>query len=303
MNSNSTHKRSLTVALAAFLLTSCASQLSADPAKDPPGSTMTTVHYMNETPPDSAHAMDLYIPSDAPKPVPVILYVHGGAWYLGDKTDTPAPYLVKEGFAVASINYRLTPLNKYPAQLEDCKAAVRWLRANAGKYGLDPNRIGAFGHSAGGHLVALLGTTGGLASEEGKLGNLTQSSKVQAVCDWAGVTDLNTICQELGSNDNFACRPKTGAIAKLLGGDLEDHQDLAKRASPVNFAAANDPPFLIMHGDLDHTVPIQQSEDLNNALKKAHARVTYTVVHGMAHSFFNSTNLKTVTDFFKKELH
>ena len=130
--------------------------------------------------------LDLYLPEGAPRPLPLVVWIHGGGWRNGAKEQTPARRLVERGYAVASINYRLSGEAIFPAQIHDCKAAVRWLRANAAKYGLDAGRVAAWGSSAGGHLVALLGTSGGIMELEGGLGNADQSSRVQAVVDFFG---------------------------------------------------------------------------------------------------------------------
>ena len=134
--------------------------------------------------------LDLYLPEKAEGRLPLIVWIHGGAWWAGSKEDCPAVPLAAKGYAVASINYRFSQHAVFPAQIEDCKAAIRWLRANAAKYHLDADHIGVWGASAGGHLVALLGTTGGVKELEGKGGNLDQSSRVQCVVDWFGPTDF-----------------------------------------------------------------------------------------------------------------
>ena len=155
--------------------------------------------------------------------------------------------LAAKGYAVASINYRLSQHAVFPAQIEDCKAAIRWLRANAAKYHLDPDHIGVWGASAGGHLVALLGTTGSVKELEGKGGNLDQSSRVQCVVDWFGPTDLATMG---GSHD------KPGSPeSRLIGGPVQENKEKARKASPLTYVSKDSAPFLIMHGDQDNTVP------------------------------------------------
>src|SRR5205085_12369694 len=135
--------------------------------------------------------LDLYVPEKVQKPLPLLIWIHGGAWMSGSK-DSPSPALqfTAKGYAVAQVGYRLSQDAKFPAQIHDCKAAVRWLRANAQKYNLDPNKFAAWGASAGGHLVALLGTTGAAAELEGHVSDLKESSRVQAVVDWCGPTDF-----------------------------------------------------------------------------------------------------------------
>ena len=135
--------------------------------------------------------LDLYLPAKADHPLPVIVWIHGGGWLAGSKEGCPAVPFVGKGYAVASINYRFSQHALFPAQIEDCKAAIRWLRANAKKYDLDASHVGVWGASAGGHLVALLGTTGGVKELEGNGGNLDQSSRVQCVVDWFGPTDFS----------------------------------------------------------------------------------------------------------------
>lgn len=236
--------------------------------------------------------LDLYLPEQAARPLPVILWVHGGGWSKGDKTNGPAFRFATKGYAVASMNYRFSQHAVFPAQIHDCKAAVRWLRANAKKYGLDADHIGAWGGSAGGHLVALLGTTAGVKELEGPGGNGDQSSRVQAVVDWYGPTDFLTV----GAKDTRS---------NLLGGDPQQNKEKARKASPVTYVSKDAAPFLIMHGDEDKTVPISQSETFADALKKAGAEVTFVVVKGGKHGgalFTNAESMKQVEDFFAQHL-
>jgi acetyl esterase/lipase len=136
--------------------------------------------------------LDVFYPAKSEKPVPLVVWIHGGAWAGGTKERCPALPLLDGGFAVASVTYRFSQHAKFPAQIEDCKAAIRWLRAHAKELNFDPDRIGAWGSSAGGHLVALLGTTGD-EKDWDKGENLDQSSKVQAVVDWFGPSNLLTM--------------------------------------------------------------------------------------------------------------
>src|SRR5271163_4692110 len=144
--------------------------------------------------PHNAHrrnSLDLYLPSDRQPPYPLVIYIHGGAWKIGDKTDLPdISGLRKSGFAVASINYRLLPEAVFPAQIEDCKSAISWLRANAHAYDLDPEHFAVWGYSAGGHLAALVGTTGDTATPSWAAEKNGVSNKVSAVCVWSGPSDL-----------------------------------------------------------------------------------------------------------------
>ncbi len=206
-------------------------------------------------------------------------------------------FLVAKGYAVASINYRLSQHAIFPAQIEDCKAAIRWLRANAAQHHIDPDHVGVWGSSAGGHLVALLGTTGNVKELEGQGGNLDQSSRVQCVVDWFGPTDFATMG---GSHDG-----PTSAEAKLLGGPVQENKEKARKASPLAYVSKDSAPFLIMHGDQDKSVPIQQSEALAEALKKAGIEATFVVVKGNGHGgpgFNSPENRKLIEDFFAKHL-
>jgi acetyl esterase/lipase len=241
--------------------------------------------------------LDLYLPEKENGLLPVVVWVHGGGWKGGNKDRCPAVRLVTEGFVVASINYRLSQHAKFPAQIEDCKAAIRWLRANANKYQLDPDRIGAWGASAGGHLVALLGTTGDKKELNTHGPNADQSSKVQAVCDWFGPTDFLHMVPLTSQPDN--------PVALLLGGPVQENKEKAARASPATYVAKGNPPFLIMHGDEDKLVPVAQSEEFADALKKVGGEVTLRIYHGAGHggpAFTKPESLKLVEEFFVKHL-
>lgn len=241
--------------------------------------------------------LDLYLPEKADGPLPVVVWVHGGAWQQGSKDRCPAMRFAPNGYAVASINYRLSQHAPFPAQIEDCKAAIRWLRANAKEYKLDPDHIGVWGASAGGHLVALLGCTCDCKELEGKLGNNEQSCKVQCVCDWFGPTDFRPLIE----NSTGA----TGVVEKLLGGPIKDNADKAKLASPITHVTKDDAPILIMHGDKDPLVPISQSESFTAALKKAGVDVTFQTLPGAAHgggAFNSPETMKVIEDFFDKHL-
>jgi acetyl esterase/lipase len=243
--------------------------------------------------------LDLYLPQRAPGPLPLILWVHGGAWRSGNKENSPAIRQAGRGYAVASINYRLSQEALFPAQIEDCKAAVRWLRANASQYNLDPDRIGAWGSSAGGHLVALLGASGGVKNLEGNLGNLKYSSRVQAVVDFFGPTDFLQIGK---FPSRIAHDAPDSPESQLLGGPAQQNPDKARRANPITYISKDDPPFLIMHGDQDQSVPLNQSELLSEALKKAGVEVTFQVVPGAGHGFGGPQVNATVDAFFDKHL-
>jgi acetyl esterase/lipase len=249
-------------------------------------------------------ALDLHLPEGA-GPFPVIVYIHGGGWATGDKEGGPAIRQAGRGYAVASINYRLSWEAKFPAQTEDCKAAVRWLRANAQTYSLDPDRIAAWGSSAGGHLAALLGTTGGVAELEGSAGNPQYSSRVQAVIDWFGPTDLLKIQEQSLSCDLIDHNSLFSPESQLIGCALPACPDKARRASPISYVSADDPPFLIMHGTNDCLVPPLQSQDLYQALVSSGASARLKMIEGAGHggsAFVLAENQNLVDEFLDRHL-
>lgn len=225
--------------------------------------------------------LDLYLPQNASKPLPLVIWVHGGGWQNGSKEGCPplrGGYL-ERGYAVASINYRLSGHATFPAQIEDCKAAIRWLRAHAKEYSLDPQRFGVWGSSAGGHLVALIGTSGDV--KEFDVGaNLDQSSRVQAVCDWFGPTDFSVFVTTPGYESHAS---ESAPEAKLIGGAVMQNLDKAARLNSITYVSKDDPPFLIMHGDKDPTVPLNQSQLLFDALKKSGVSAHFHTIHGAGH--------------------
>ena len=215
--------------------------------------------------------MDVYYPSQNNGHFAVTMYVHGGGWSSGDKAQGAGaieiPELQKAGFLVVSVNYRLAPEYEFPAMIEDVKCAVRSLRAHADEYNLDPNRIGVWGGSAGGHLVALLGTSDESAGfDVGEY--LEYSSRVQAVVDMFGPTDL-TVQFEGGYES-----------ASRVFGDFD-----AALASPVTYVTADDPPFLMLHGEKDALVPIEQSQILLAALQSVGVPAELVPVVNANHSF------------------
>ncbi|MBI3952209.1 MAG: alpha/beta hydrolase [Acidobacteria bacterium] len=222
--------------------------------------------------------MDIYYPMNASGPAPVAMYVHGGGWASGDKSQGAGvrdiPELVARGYLVAAINYRLAPQYKFPAMIEDCKCAVRFLHANAARYNLNPDRIGAWGGSAGGHLVSLLGLTDASARFEGSSGYTDQSSRVQAVVDMFGPTDLTVLFN--GAN------PRT---LERVFGTTDRSSETVKRASPVTWVSSDDPPFLILHGELDDLVPPSQSQLLYDRLIAAGVPATLVLVKNAGHGF------------------
>ena len=244
--------------------------------------------------------LDLFVP-DLGVPVPLIIWVHGGAFREGSKDDHVPLMYPDYGYAVASINYRLSQHAIFPAQIEDVKAAVRWLRANANTYNLDPDRFGAWGESAGGHLVSMLGTTG--SSEEFEVGeHLDVSSRVQVVVDHFGPTDFLQMDSQ---------RPPDGMVhdtpdspeSELVGGPIQENKELVERANPITYVSEGDPPFLIIHGDQDPLVPYQQSVLLKEALDEAGVPVSFYTVAGEGHGEFADPKVPEITKaFFDRHL-
>jgi acetyl esterase/lipase len=227
------------------------------------------------------HKLDLYLPEKADGPLPLIIWVHGGGWQNGSKDGCPPLRggYIERGYAVASINYRLSGHAVFPAQIEDCKAAIRWLRGHAKEYGLDAKRFGVWGSSAGGHLVALLGTSGDV--KEFDVGaNLDQSSRVQAVCDCYGPTDFTVFVTTPGYERHATA---DAPEAKLIGGAVLENKAKAARVNPITYVSKDDPPFLIVHGDQDPTVPMNQSQLLFQALKKTGVSAHFHTIHGAGH--------------------
>jgi len=245
--------------------------------------------------------LDLFLPRAGTNPLPVIVWIHGGAWKAGSKEQCPALQFVARGYAVASINYRLSQHAVFPAQIEDCKAAIRWLRAHASEYKLDPDRVGVWGASAGGHLVALLGTSGDVkAFDVGE--NLNISSRVQAVVDFFGPVDFTQMSKYAPKDGPFDHDAADSPESLLIGGAVQQNKDKAAKASPLTYISKDDPPFLIMHGDKDNIVPYQQSEQLRDALQQAGVPVTLKIIPGAGHGFAGPDIGKQVTEFFEAHL-
>ncbi len=227
--------------------------------------------------------LDIARPKELPpEPMPVIVYVHGGAWRAGSYHGAQNYPLAAQGYFTVNVEYRLSQEAIFPAQIEDCKAAIRWLRANAEKYHLDTNHIGVWGHSAGGHLAALLGTSGDVKELEGMGGNPGLSTKVHAVVDCFGPTEMLHMSAVPGRMDHDS---PSSPESRLIGGPIQDNPDKVKRADPLTYIDADDPPFLVIHGERDQTVPINQSEFLVTALKKAEVDVTFVRVKNADHGF------------------
>jgi acetyl esterase/lipase len=222
--------------------------------------------------------LDIYHPPASFKPpYASVVWIHGGGWHKGDKrletVVKNSDFFARAGFFTISINYRLSDVAKFPAPLQDCKCAIRWLRANAKKYQLDPSRIGAGGRSAGGHLALLLGTTD-QEEFEGDAGHPEQSSAVKAVCSWAGPADLTR-------PPHVPDGPRTGLVGKIF----EQDPEAFKRASPVAYASNKSVPTLLIHSEVDEVVPFGQSELMLQALKEKQADCSLIRVKNAKHVF------------------
>jgi acetyl esterase/lipase len=246
--------------------------------------------------------MNILSPKPRPEePMPVIVFIFGGAWRTGNRNqglEPLAPFAAR-GYFCASIDYRLSQEALFPAQIEDCKCAIRFLRAKAAQYHLDPDRIGVWGLSSGGHLAALLGTSGGVKELEGKGGWGEFSSRVNAVVDCFGPTDFLKL-DAAGSQMKHDA-PESPE-SRLIGGPIQQNQAKAALASPITYVSSNAPPFLILHGSQDPLVPVNQSELLAAALEKAKAKVTFEVIPGAGHGFIGGQIDGKIEAFFNQTL-
>jgi acetyl esterase len=253
--------------------------------------------------------LDLCLPAKGSAPSPVIVWVHGGGWRNGSKNaGSRARGMLDRGYAVVDVDYRLSGEAIFPAQVEDCKTAVRWVRANATRYGFDPDRIGAWGSSAGGHLVAFLGTAGDVREFDTET-NAQYSSRVQAVCDWFGPTDLLQMDKHMIEGSRLVHDAPGSPESLLVGGPIqkEPYKSLVGKADPIKYVTKDDPPFLIMHGDKDMLVPLHQSELLLDALKKAGVSASLYVVKGGGHGLRGGQEspeklFEMVANFFDEHL-
>ncbi|MCM8530998.1 MAG: alpha/beta hydrolase [Lentisphaeraceae bacterium] len=250
---------------------------------------------------DLSLKLDLYIPEGVKSP-PLLVWVHGGGWRGGNKSKCYISSIVKHGFALASISYRLTDKAIFPAQIHDCKGAIRWLRANKDTYGYSTEKIGVSGASAGGMLAALLGTSGDVESLEGNTGgNLEHSSRVDAVVDFFGATDFVLRGQNQPSRANAP-----GSVCYLLfGGPTNKKTELAKLASAVTHVTKDDPPFLVIHGDKDNKVLLDQSLRIQETYKKAKLPLELMIIKNGGHGgnkYFTEDIIKKMVEFFHETL-
>lgn len=256
-----------------------------------------------------AQVLDLYLPEHAgEKPLPLVVWIHGGGWQGGSKKGCYVAYLVPHGYAVASVEYRFSQKAHFPAQIQDCQAALRFLRASARKYNIDPEHVGVGGDSAGGHLVALLGTSGGKHAFPPIGGNEDQSDRVQAVCDFYGPADFNTVIEQAAKEpvkNIFKFNTPSDPYSSLIGAKLDEDKAKTDAVSPVHYVSKDSAPILILHGTADALVPFAQSVELADALKKAGVDVILQKFPGSGHggpAFQKPAVHDLIRSFFDKYL-
>ena len=260
------------------------------------------------------HQLDIYLPAKGDGPFPAIVYIYGSAWFSNNMKGTAgmfSPALLDAGFAVVAINHRASKEAIFPAQINDAKAAIRFIRANAANYNLDPAWIGVTGCSSGGHLTTLLGTSGGVRKHtvgkttydlEGSLGAHTGTdSSVQAACDWFGPTNFLTM-DSCGSQ--LKHNPADSPESTVIGGPIQENPDKCALANPVTYVDANDPPFMIFHGNKDPLVPFCQSDALHKRLTEVGVDSSYILVSNARHGTGLTTpiNLSMMARFFTESL-
>lgn len=253
---------------------------------------------------EHALKLDLYLPAPGKAPAPLIVWVHGGGWRNGSKKEMPLSPLVARGWAIASVEYRLTPVAPFPANVHDLKAAIRFLRAHHREYGLATERLAIAGSSAGGHLAALVGVTNAHPELEGEVGdNRQKSSEVHAIVSFYGASNLESILRQ---STPFGLGVRIPALQLLFRGQPDDNPALARLASPVAHVDANDPPLLLIHGDQDPQMPVNQSLELQGAYENAGLSVHFAPIHGGLHGgkeFYDENRLALVERFLTTALH
>lgn len=325
----------LPMSLAAFILAGCSADISesaipeasetaeasetTQPAAD--AETIDTSFIENQYldiaygGPWESQKLDIYLPNEGKGPFPVIVAIHGGGFMEGDKTGPDiAPMLegINRGYAVVSANYRLSSEALFPAAISDVKAAIRFVKANAEEYHLDPGNVAVWGGSAGGHLAALAGTSGdGDSLDDKNTENTKHSSEVQAVVDWYGQVDFLEIDEQFAES---GITPKLGERSNgdspesiYIGRSITDKKEAVKKANPEIYITDNDPAFLIQHGTADPNVPVQQSidfaDELTNVLGEEKVELTLfdDAIHG-GEPFTSKENLDEVFGFLDRVL-
>jgi acetyl esterase/lipase len=246
--------------------------------------------------------LDLYTPETGGA-APLIVWVHGGAWENGNKGAMPLAPIIERGFAVASLDFSPASKAPFPGQIHEIKAAIRFLRAEARRYGYDASRIAIAGASSGAHLAAVVGTSNGHRELEGALGDHdAESSSVSAILSYFAATNLTTI---LAQSTPFGLNIREPALQRLLGAAPKDAEPLARLASPVFQVDRADPPLLLFHGDQDPQMPINQSHELEGAYDQLGLQADLVVVHGAAHggdAFYSPENVERAAAFLRSQL-
>lgn len=257
---------------------------------------------------DEAQVLDIYYPEDVSEARPLLVWIHGGGWQGGSKNDVPWMHQLTRGYVVASVEYRFSQKAIFPAQIDDCLAAIRFLRKHAARYGIDRSRIGVGGASAGGHLSALVGTAGGTGAFKPVGGHDDFRDGVQAVCDIFGPTDFWTVIQQAEDDPNvrniFSWN-EGDPYSLLIGGGLGEEKERCEAVSPVTYVSEKTPPFLILHGDHDTLVPYAQSVELAERLTEAGREVVLQRLPGAGHGgpAFGLPVVRELTDrFFDRHL-
>lgn len=243
--------------------------------------------------------LDLHLPKGVPKS-PTLVWIHGGAWRSGSKASMPLGALVEEGYAVASVDYRLSTQARFPAQIHDLKAAVRFLRAHGADWQLSTSAIVVAGDSAGGHLAALVGVSNTQKELEGTVGDdLKRDSSVQGIVSFYGAANLTTILKQ---STPHGLSVRVPALDLLLGGQPDAVPELARLASPVFHVDRADPPLLLFHGDQDPQMPVNQAHELVGAYRKLNLPVRFEIVYGAAHggdAFYDAERMAIVKAFLE----
>ena len=249
------------------------------------------------------HSLKLDLHRPALAEAPLIVYVHGGAWRAGSKANVPVARLIEHGFAIASVDYRLSTEAPFPAQTQDIKAAIRFLRAKSALLHLRTEKVVIMGSSAGGHLAALVGVTNGVKTLEGTVGDhWDQSSDVQGIVSYYGASNLQSI---LSQSTEFGLAVRIPALKLLLGDTPDKKADLAKLASPVAHLDKADPPLLLIHGDADPQMPLAQSQELAKGYEALHLPVELIILPGSKHGgdeFYDEDRTDVVAKFLDKVL-
>ena len=252
------------------------------------------------------HRLDLLLPEGAKpeSPLPVIVWIHGGAWRAGNKKSGHgrlAPFVQSGEFAAVSVAYRLSQEAKWPSQIEDCQAAIRWIKANAEEFHLDPKRIGVWGSSAGGHLVAMIGALSGSAPkrESAKSGGKQPDASVTCVVDFFGPTDFLRMNDHDSTMDHDA---ENSPESQLIGGKIQENKERSQKANPINYVNSRSSPMFIAHGDADKLVPHDQSVRLQKVLKKKRVPSIFVTMKGSGHGFHSEELNTRVGLFFARHL-